>query len=196
MTATELFQTDAAINQGNSGGPMFNMSGEVIGIVSHIISRSGGSDGLGFVVTSNTAQRLLFDEPTVWSGVEAYLLKGDVARAFNIPAPGVALLVQRVAAGSPAELLGIRGGSLTAFIADEEVVIGGDAIVAVEGIGLGTPNAAENIRRRLLGIPPGGAIHIAVLRRGEVVELTGAAPRGVHRASIHVSIHNQEIRHA
>ena len=56
---TDQFQTDAAINQGNSGGPMFNMNGEVIGIVSYIISQSGGSEGLGFVITSNMAQRLL-----------------------------------------------------------------------------------------------------------------------------------------
>jgi serine protease Do len=172
-----MFQTDAAINQGNSGGPMFNMRGEVIGIVSHIVSRSGGSDGLGFVVTSNMARQLLFTEPSVWSGVEGYLLKGDLARAFNIPAPGVALLVQRVATGSPAERLGIRGGSLLAAIGEDELVLGGDAILAVEGITLGSGNAYENIRRRLSAIAPGGSIRVAVLRRGEVVELTGLAPR-------------------
>ena len=58
---TEQFQTDAAINEGNSGGPMFNMKGEVIGIVSYIISQSGGFEGLGFVITSNMAKRLLLD---------------------------------------------------------------------------------------------------------------------------------------
>ena len=59
MPLAEFFQTDATINTGNSAGPMFNGAGEVIGIVSHNISKSGGSEGLGFVVTMKTAQALL-----------------------------------------------------------------------------------------------------------------------------------------
>src|SRR6185436_755265 len=55
----EFLQTDATINTGNSGGPMFNLAGEVVGIVSHNISKGGGSEGLGFVVTINTARELL-----------------------------------------------------------------------------------------------------------------------------------------
>src|SRR5437879_3595797 len=56
MRLAEFFQTTAAINQGNSGGPMFDLGRRVIGIVSHNISKSGGSEGLGFVVTSNAAR--------------------------------------------------------------------------------------------------------------------------------------------
>jgi S1-C subfamily serine protease len=177
MVETELFQTDAAINRGNSGGPMFNMNGEVIGVVSHIVSTTGGSDGLGFVVTSNVARDLLFVRPSGWSGIEGYLLRGDLGRAFNVPAPGVGLLVQRVAAGSPAEKLGVRGGSVTAQVEDEQLVLGGDVILAVQGVALGSADAYENIRRRLSSIPPGGSLRLAVLRRGEIVELTGAVPR-------------------
>src|SRR5215813_11502824 len=70
MPLAEFFQTDATINTGNSGGPMFNMAGEVIGIVSHNISKSGGSEGLGFVVTLNTARQLLLERRSFWSGLE------------------------------------------------------------------------------------------------------------------------------
>jgi serine protease Do len=56
MPLAEFFQTTATINTGNSGGPMFNMAGEVVGVVSHNISKSGGSEGLGFVVTMKSAR--------------------------------------------------------------------------------------------------------------------------------------------
>jgi S1-C subfamily serine protease len=70
MPLAEFFQTNATINTGNSGGPMFNAAGEVIGIVSHNISKSGGSEGLGFVVTMKTAQQLLLAKKSFWGGLE------------------------------------------------------------------------------------------------------------------------------
>ena len=87
MPLAEFLQTNATINTGNSGGPMFNMAGEVIGIVSHNISKSGGSEGLGFVVTSNTVKRLLLERPTFWSGLEGQLISGPIAQILNIPQP-------------------------------------------------------------------------------------------------------------
>jgi serine protease Do len=69
MPLAEFFQTDAVINTGNSGGPMFSMKGEVVGIVSHNISNGGGSEGLGFVVTLNTAKQLLLEKKSFWSGL-------------------------------------------------------------------------------------------------------------------------------
>jgi S1-C subfamily serine protease len=171
---TEFFQTDAAINEGNSGGPMFNLDGEVIGIVSHIVSKAG-AEGLGFVVTSNMARRLLLDEQSVWSGLEGYLLGGDVAAAFNIPAKtGGGLLVQRVAEGSPAERLGLRGGSLPIRIGDDYLLLGGDVVLSVDGIALGDAGAYEDIRQRLIEARKGRPLKVTVLRAGEIVELLGA----------------------
>lgn len=128
MSRAEFFQTDASINQGNSGGPLFNMQGEVIGIVSHILSHSGGSEGLGFAVTSKVARQLL-EQRSFWSGVNGYMLSGEMAQVFNVPPPGVGLLIQRVATGSPAELLGLKGGTTRASIGDEDLVVGGDIIL-------------------------------------------------------------------
>ncbi|HVP81167.1 MAG TPA: trypsin-like peptidase domain-containing protein, partial [Thermodesulfobacteriota bacterium] len=104
---SEIFQTDAAINQGNSGGPMFNMAGEVIGIASRILTKSGGFEGLGFVVTSNTARRLLLEEQSFWFGLDGIVLADEFAAAFNVPQP-MGFLVQEVAENSPAARLGLQ----------------------------------------------------------------------------------------
>ena len=170
LVATELFQTDAAINRGNSGGPMFDMNGDVIGIVTHIVTVSGGSEGLGFVVTSKMVRRLLLEKPSVWSGLDGYLLTGELARAFNLPAAG--LLVQRVANGSPAERLGLRGGRYSIAIGDERLLIGGDVILAVEGIEFAEPDAYERVRRRLSEVrASGGAMSLTVMRDGVLTKL-------------------------
>jgi serine protease Do len=116
----------------------------------------------------------LFAEPTVWSGVEGYLLTDDMARVFNVPATHAGLLVQRVARGSPAERFGLRGGDMPAAIAGEELIVGGDIVLAVEGIPLGAQNAYENIRKRMIEIRDhSGSLRLTVLRAGAIVELTG-----------------------
>ena len=116
MPLAEFFQTDAVINTGNSGGPMFNMAGEVIGIVSHNISKSGGSEGLGFVVTINTARQFLLEKHSFWSGMEGELISGRLAALFNVPQP-VGLLVTAVAKDSPAARAGVRAGDMKATLA-------------------------------------------------------------------------------
>src|SRR2546425_2083419 len=174
MSRAEFFQTDAAINQGNSGGPLFNMQGEVIGIVSHILSHSGGSEGLGVAVTSKVARQLL-EQKSFWSGVSGYMLSGDLAQVFNVPAPGVGLLVQRVATGSPADRLGLKAGSTRASIGDEDLVVGGDIILAVLGISLSQPSALTVIRQKITDAQPNDPIDVTVLRGGKVITLTAKA---------------------
>jgi S1-C subfamily serine protease len=175
MSLAEFLQTDAAINQGNSGGPMFSMAGEVIGVVSHIISKSGGFEGLGFVVTSNMARRLLLERKSFWSGLDGFVLGGALARAFNLPQP-VGLLVQRVAQNSPAAITGLRGGTLKATVDGRTITVGGDVILEVQGIPITGHTSYEQIQERLGRQHPGAQLTITILRDGRRVELLGRLP--------------------
>jgi serine protease Do len=124
---------NAAINQGNSGNPMFNMAGEIVGIVSAMISKSGGSEGLGFVATSNMARRLLLERRSFWGGVSGYLIMGKYAEIFNVPPPGTEMLIQYVAKDSPAAQVGLKGGIMRGTIEGENLVLGGDIVLEVGG---------------------------------------------------------------
>lgn len=172
ISAMELFQTDAAINPGNSGGPLFNLKGEVIGVVSHILTHSGGFEGTGFAVTSNQAKRLLLDRQGFWSGVDGYLLTGELAAALNVP-QSAGLLVQHVAVRSAAEKLRLRPGRLEAEIGDQKLVIGGDIVLAVSGLEVrAEAERLQEIQERLLQLGPDDRLSLTVLRGGEVIELS------------------------
>jgi len=176
MPLAEFFQTTATINTGNSGGPMFNMAGEVIGIVSQNISKSGGSEGLGFVVTSNTAQKLLIERKVFWSALQGVMLSGDLAAVFNVPAPA-AFLVKTVAQDSMAWNMGLLGGDRLVTIGGKEIAVGGDVILSVDGIAPGSDENIEKIRNKLAAAPPGTPFKVTVLRAGKVIELTGKTPQ-------------------
>ena len=171
----EFLQTDATINTGNSGGPMFNLAGEVVGIVSHNISKGGGSEGLGFVVKINTARELLLARRSIWSGLEGHTLSGELAAIFNVPQPE-GFLIKTVAKGSPAESAGIRGGNRTAVIDGQTLVVGGDILLAVDGIPTGNLADYQRMRDHMQKLAPGATITVTVLRAGRVLNLTGKAP--------------------
>jgi len=154
---------------------LFNMQGEVIGIVSHILSHSGGSEGLGFAVTSKVARQLL-EQKSFWSGVNGFLLSGDLAQVFNVPPPGVGLLIQRVAAGSPAERLGLKGGTTRASIGGEDLVVGGDIILSILGTSLAEPNSLAMVRQKITALGPDEQVAVVVLRGGKAVTLTTKVP--------------------
>ena len=176
MSRAEYFQTDAAINPGNSGGPMFNMKGEVIGLVSYNLSQTGGSEGLGFAITSKVASEFMLEEKSFWSGVNGYLLSGDLAQVFNVPPPGLGLLVQRIAAGSPAQQIGLKAGTIRAAIGDEELIVGGDIILAIQGIPLTQPSDLVTARQKLAEMHPGDQATVTVLRGGKTLNLTTTVP--------------------
>jgi len=170
LRPTELFQTDAAINKGNSGGPMFDLDGKVVGIVSYIISQTGGYEGLGFVVTSNTARRVLLEGRSLWSGFKGHLLTDEMAKIFNLPQKA-GLLVETVVEHSPATHMGLQGGDIKATIGDVELVLGGDIILDIFGVPLSADKAYVAIYDRAAGLKPNDPIVVKVLRGGKTVEL-------------------------
>ncbi|NJB72219.1 serine protease Do [Saonia flava] len=125
FVTTEFIQTDAAINEGSSGGPLFNMKGEVIGIASFILSHSQGFQGISFAATSNIAKRLLSEERPVWTGIESYFVTGSLAEVLNLPQKA-GILVQRVAPLSLGDAMGLQGGFYKMTLNDEELLVGGD----------------------------------------------------------------------
>jgi len=186
--SVEFLQTDAAINSGNSGGPMFDMAGNVIGIVRSIMSHSGGSEGLAFATAANTAKRLLLDQKPFWSGIDGLVVTGSLARALNLPqAAGV--LVQRVGDGSIGSRLGINQGTLRVTIQGTDILLGGDVILSVNNIAIIDPRSAqsigsltsdenyERIYNTVAALKPGDPLVVTVFREGKVLKLTTTIDR-------------------
>jgi serine protease Do len=174
MPLAEFLQTTATINTGNSGGPMFSMNGEVIGIVSHNISKSGGSEGLGFVVTINTAKKLLLEKRSFWSWLEGQVLTDTDQQAdlLNLPPGSTGFVVKTIAKGSPADAMGLRAATMIANLGGDQVPLGGDIILSVEGIKAEAVNLTK-IRDLLASKLAGSPFKVTVLRAGRVLDLTG-----------------------
>lgn len=134
----EAIQTDAAINRGNSGGPLIDSRGEVIGINSAIYTPTGTTAGIGFAIPINTAKVIANDLITTgrvhraFLGVETFALGGGLADALDLPVQE-GLLVEVVTKGGPAAAAGIHGGDRIAQLGMRRFYIGGDVIVAIDG---------------------------------------------------------------
>jgi serine protease Do len=165
----KLVQTDVAVNQGNSGGPLFTENGEVAGIVSFIMSTSGGSVGLNFAVPSNTVRTRLFEQALPWIGVSLRFMPKEVAEIFNWPLQG-AFLVEKVQEGGAADKAGLQGGMVRADVGGNDVWLGGDLITKVGDVDADDP---AKVGKYLKGLKPGDTIRYEVLRKGKkaVVEV-------------------------
>jgi putative serine protease PepD len=165
-------QTDAAINHGNSGGVLLDLQGDVIGITSQIESDSGGSDGIGFAVPSNTvksvAAQILANGSVKHAllGVEAVTLPANVAQSLGVPA-GVA--IQSVQSGSAADDAGLHAATGKTTVAGQQYPTGGDVITEVDGTRVTT---SEQLRGIIAGHEPGDKVQLTVVRAGDTRTVT------------------------
>jgi serine protease Do len=171
----EFFQTDASINHGNSGGPMFNMSGEVIGIVSFILSQSGGFEGIGFAATINVAKAQLLGRQPFWFGIDTKPISGELAKMFNVP-QAMGLMVQKVASGSPSDLAGLKPGIYEINVEGLALLGGGDIILAFDNYTIAPELNLKEFRNYIANLESGATFKLKVLRGGQVIELVGIVP--------------------
>jgi S1-C subfamily serine protease len=156
---------------------MFNLAGEVVGVVSYILSQSGGFEGLGFAVSSRVAEKLLISTNSFWTGVEGFLLTGELAKALNVPQPA-GILIQRVAEKSPGAALGLKAGTVLTTIQDQKLLLGGDIVLEIGTIKVAEePGIEDRVDQYLRSLGSGQALSVKVLRGGSIVTLTAARSR-------------------
>ena len=157
-TYEDFIQTDAAINPGNSGGALVDAYGELIGISTALLSRDGGSQGLGFAIPSNLARYVLdsiIAEGRVirgWLGIESQPITPDLARALNI-SPTDGIIISRVYPDTPASQVKLQRG---------------DVIISINGKSAGDPRQVMN---RVAQQTPGQRILMEVLRNNEKLQV-------------------------
>jgi len=169
----QAIQTDAAINRGNSGGPLINSHGEVIGINSAIYTPSGTTAGIGFAIPINTAKRIAHDLITdgrvhqAFLGVETIPINESFAEALGLPAQE-GLLVQTTTRGGPAAEAGIRGGDRVAQAGMRRFYVGGDVLTAIDGQKIAN---RVDVDLMLNKKRPGEAVTITLFRGGKKMDL-------------------------
>ena len=156
FTITNTIQTDAAINHGNSGGPLVDRRGLVIGVNAQIESESGGSDGVGFAIPSNTVRSI----------VRQLVDTGEVRHAYlgiqMTPVPdGVA--VTKVLPDTPADRAGLRAATGTRLVDGQEQPTGGDVVVEFDGEEV---TSAAALQSAVDARRPGEKVSITILRDG------------------------------
>jgi S1-C subfamily serine protease len=171
-TITDAIQTDAPINSGNSGGPLLNMAGEVVGVNAQIESSSGGNNGVGFAVPSETIRtivpQLLANGKVVHAflGVQVETIPAGAAGTLG-SAAGVAIV--SVQAGTPAATAHLKAATGTKTAGSATYPSGGDVITAVDGTKI---TRADQLRTLVDGRHPGDKITLTVFRNGKTRTVT------------------------
>ena len=175
-TIEHAIETDAAINHGDSGGPLINAHGQVIGVNAPDPSGAelrGGTVGLGFAIPIDTVKgvvaQLIHDGKVehAYLGISAVPLTPTIARIFNLPSSR-GLLIQHVVNGSAANDAGLRAGSTSVVLAGASYHIAGDIIVAADG----KPIVSESQLRDVIeGLAPGDALRLQIWREGKQVSV-------------------------
>jgi len=167
FTIDHVIQTDAPINSGNSGGPLIDAEGRVIGVNSQIetANGSGGNVGIGFAVPSNTVKSVvaqLLENGRVdraYVGVTLQEVDSQVARVLRLPAEE-GVLVGAVQPGSPAAKAGIEGGDTQVVVAGQSYQLGGDMIVAIDGKDV---TSGDALRESIAAHKPGDTVRLSVV---------------------------------
>jgi len=187
----DFLQTDAAINPGNSGGPLVNMQGEVVGINTAIVSRSGGSLGIGFAIPINLAKKIYTELTTRgrvargWLGVSVQPLTAELAKSFGAP-DEQGVLVADVVEGSPAHRAGLRPGDIILEVNGRRVTAPSDLQRAV---GLAGPGSRLGLEvkpvtpelARQLGLPRAEGVVVTAVEAGSPADQSGVQPGDVIR---------------
>ncbi len=161
-----VIQTDAALNKGNSGGPLLDANGRVIGVNSQIQSETGGNIGIGFAVPINTVSTVAAQIMKTGHAEHAFLGIGvqtvtpEIARLFRLRASR-GLLVSSVEPGSGAARAGLRAGRQQVTVSGESYALGGDLIVAAEGTRL---SSLDRLRDVISRKQPGDTVSLEIWR--------------------------------
>lgn len=169
---TGAIQTDASINHGNSGGPLIDANGDVVGMNSQIDSNSGGSDGVGFAIPIDTVDSVatqLIAGKTVqhaYLGVQIQTVTPTAASTLSIP---VGAQVAQVVAGSPADRAGLKAGAARRTVGGSTYTTDGDVIVAVDGTAIAS---ASDLQAAIAAHKPGDSVTLKVSRSGSERSVT------------------------
>ncbi len=176
-------QTDAAINQGNSGGPLLDQYGNVIGINEQIATTSGSFSGLGFAIPINTAKSVMQQLTTTGTvkhaflGIEGQTITLQLAKALKLPA-SEGVLVVKVQPGTAAAAAGVKGGTQSAVVQGVPLRTGGDVITKLDGQPL---TSMDQLAAAIAQKQPGDKVTLTVVRSGTSQDVTvtlGNRPAG------------------